>query len=215
MTNQPDQSLVGGLVGCGGDTLGVVRTTTGVILAGGRATRMGRDKALVEFRGKPMLEHVVAALAAANLEVLIVGRSSPFGAVDTIPDIVDIGGGPAVGLLSAFRHLDTNDALLVAVDQPLLRPDTIAEILARPGAAVVPRAAGHPQVTCALYRRETHEVLERRIAAGEMKLRRVLDHVSVNYIERTTWSQWDEDGRSWMSLDTPQAVRDAEALGSC
>ena len=194
------------------DTLGHVRSTTGVILAGGRATRMGADKALVEFRGRPMIEHVAAALSAAGLETLVVGRAQAPGGLSAIADIADLGGGPAVGLLTAFRHVTDSDVLLLAVDQPQVRSATITEILQQPGDAVVPTALGHPQVTCALYRREAHDAIERAISAGRMKLRRMLDDVDTNYVDEPTWSGWGEDGRSWLSLDTPEAVRTAEAL---
>jgi molybdopterin-guanine dinucleotide biosynthesis protein A len=182
-----------------------------VILAGGSATRMGTDKAMVEFCGKPMIEHVATALAAAGLEMLVVGRAQAPGDLPAIVDIADLGGGPAVGLLTAFRHLPDSDVLLVAVDQPQVRSATVVEILQQPGDAVVPIASGHPQVTCALYRREAHDAIERAVSAGQMKLRRMLDDVDTNYVDEPTWAGWGEDGRSWMSLDTPQAVRDAEA----
>ncbi|MCP4304849.1 MAG: molybdenum cofactor guanylyltransferase [bacterium] len=173
---------------------------------------MGADKALVEFGGKPMIEHVTAALAAAGLDLLVVGRAHAPGGFPAIADIADIGGGPAVGLLTAFRHRPDNDVLLVAVDQPQIRSTTIIGILSQAGDAVVPIDSGHPQVTCALYRRETHAAVERAIAAGRMKLRRILDDVDTNYVTEPTWASWGEDGRSWMSLDTPEAVRTAEAL---
>lgn len=194
------------------DTLGPVRITTGVILAGGRATRMGRDKAFVQFCGRPMIDGVADAVRAAGLEVLVVGRDGPVSGIPAVGDLPEIGGGPAVGLLTAFHAIATGDVFLVAVDQPQIRPSTIAAILAEPGDAVVPRAAGHPQVTCALYRRTSQGVLQQQIATGELKLRRMLDHVNTNYVDEPTWSAWGEDGRSWMSLDTPQAVRAAEAL---
>jgi molybdopterin-guanine dinucleotide biosynthesis protein A len=171
---------------------------------------MGSDKALVPFQGLPMIQQVAAALRRSDLEVLVVGRDSVAG-LDAIPDLPGHKGGPAVGLLSAFNHLAT-DVLLVAVDQPLLRPETAQELLARPGDAVVPQADGHPQVTCALFRRSCYEPLRELLAAGETKLRRLLDRVDATLVAEDTWSKWGEDGRSWMSLDTPQAVRDAEAL---
>ncbi len=183
-----------------------------MILVGGQATRMGRDKALVNFNGSPMIEHVAAAISAAGLELLIVGRDRSVAGLPAITDIPDLGGGPAVGLVTAFRHIEDTDMFLVAVDQPLLRPATITNILGQPGDAVVPMAGGHPQVTCALYRRQSHQHLEQQLAGGGMKLRRMLDLVTTTYVDAATWSGWGEDGRSWMSLDTPQAVRDAEAL---
>ena len=173
---------------------------------------MGRDKALVEFRGLPMLDHVANALRAGGLEVLVVGREEAPSDIEAIPDIAGLGGGPAIGLLSAFRHIDDNDVFLAAVDQPLLQPNTIRRLLDLPGKAVVPRAGGHPQVTCALYRRECSQPLEQALASGQLKLRQLLTAVDATVVEEPEWSTWGEDGRSWMSLDTPQAVRGAEAL---
>lgn len=187
-----------------------VKDITGVILAGGRARRMGSDKALVPFQGRPMIQQVATALQASGLQVVVVGRYS-FAELDAVPDLPGHGGGPAVGLLSAFGHID-KDAFLVAVDQPLLRPETVRQLLTLPGDAVVPSAAGHPQVTCALFRRSCYLPLQELLASGETKLRRLLDRVDATLVPKHTWSNWGEDGRSWMSLDTPQAVRNAEAL---
>ena len=90
---------------------------------------MGTDKAMVEFCGKPMIEHVATALVAAGLEMLVVGRAQAPGDLPAIVDIADLGGGPAVGLLTAFRHLPDSDVLLIAVDQPQVRSATVVEIL--------------------------------------------------------------------------------------
>jgi molybdopterin-guanine dinucleotide biosynthesis protein A len=173
---------------------------------------MGRDKALVEFRGLPMLEHVAGALRESGLDVLVVGREETPSNIEAIPDVPGLGGGPAIGLLSAFRHVDDNDLFLAAVDQPLLQPNTVRRLLALSGTAVVPHAGGHPQVTCALYRRECHEPLEQALASGQMKLRQLLTEVDATVVEEPEWSTWNEDGRSWLSLDTPRAVRGAETL---
>lgn len=185
--------------------------TIGVILAGGNATRMGRDKAMVSFRGEPMLTHVARALDEARLEVLVVGRSPANDWLRAIPDDGPPGRGPMAGMVTAMRAAGERDVFLVAVDQPLLRPETVTAIIGTPGDAVVPLAGGHPQVTCALYRRPCLQPAEGSLARGTMKLRRMLDTVDTTYITEETWSTWGEDGRSWLSLDTPQAVREAES----
>ena len=181
-------------------------------MAGGRSTRMGQDKALVEFRGAPMIEHMSTAVAGAGLEALIVGRNDAVSGLRAVDDLPNIGGGPSVGLLSAFEASPPSDIFLVAVDQPLLRSATIKSLLDVPGDIVVPMAGGHPQVTCALYRHAVHTTLADLVGTGVLKLRRLLDAVDTTYVEERTWSTWGEDGRSWLSLDTPQAVRDAEDL---
>lgn len=190
-----------------------MKTTVGVIAAGGAGIRMGTDKALVELGGRPLLEHVAAALEETGMPVVVSGRKQDFRGYDMVPDAVGFdGGGPALGLLSVFRRYAANDLFLVAVDQPLLRPATVMRLLELPGDAVMPAAGEHPQVTCALYRHACRQPLEQLLSSGEFKLRRLLSEVTTNLVPEADWRMWGEDGRSWLSLDTPEAVREAETL---
>jgi molybdopterin-guanine dinucleotide biosynthesis protein A len=159
-----------------------------------------------------MLHHVAIALNEAELEVLIVGRKSAVAGYAAVSDLPGFGGGPAVGLFTALSHDRANDVFLVAVDQPLLRPATVTAMLDIEGDAVVPIEQGHPQVTCALFRQACHDPLAEALATGQRKLRRLLDIVETAYVAEETWRAWGEDGSSWLSLDTPDAVRKAEAL---
>ncbi len=183
--------------------------TIGAVLAGGKGTRMGADKALVPFRGVPMIAHVADSLRRSGLEVLIVGREiEPY---EWVLDEDAPGGGPLVGLLTALRSTGS-DVFLAAVDQPLIRTETVRRLLDQPGDAVVPFQDGHPQVTCSLFRTSCLDTAASLVASGERKLRRLVDEVAATRVVEATWSSWGEDGRSWLSLDTPDAVRRAEAL---
>ena len=188
-----------------------MNTPIGAVLAGGRGSRMGQDKAGVQFRGRPLLDHVAAALVSAGLEVVVVGREEPIGEYAAVRDLPGFGGGPAVGLLSAFAHHPGRDVFLAAVDQPLLRAETVRGLVDTPGDAVIPVANSHPQVTCALYRTACRKALEEMLGGGQAKLRRLLDRIHATMVGRETWSEWGEDGSSWLSLDTPEALRAAEA----
>jgi molybdopterin-guanine dinucleotide biosynthesis protein A len=185
----------------------------GVIVAGGSGSRMGTDKALVELGGLTLLQHATRALEAAGLTVIVSGRSAAPGGFETVPDLTEVpGGGPALGLLSVFRRHRSADLFLVAVDQPLLQPATVTQLLQKPGDVVVPVVGQHPQVTCALYRNGCLQPLEEMLADGVFRLRSLLPRVSTTRVTEDVWASWGEDGRSWLSLDTPQAVRDAEDL---
>lgn len=184
----------------------------GVILAGGRSRRMGRDKALVRFRGEPMIDHVSRALVAAGCDVLVVGRESTPSGLDSIVDEPGAAG-PAAGVLTALHHSPGRDLFVVAVDQPLIRTATVRHLLAQSGPVVVPMDQGHPQVTCAVYRPECHDTLQALAAAGPTRLRALLTAVATRYVLPEEWASWGEDGRSWRSLDTPKDLAAADAPG--
>jgi len=183
----------------------------GAILAGGRATRMGVDKALVRFEGRPMIEHVASAIVAAGYEPLVVGRESAPGGLEAVPDDVGTTQGPAGGLATALRIAGGRPVILVATDQPLLRPETLRALLRLDGIAVVPVDLKTRQTTCSIYRSDMAEPLLALMANHPRpSLQRLLNGVSVREVPPTEWRQWGEDGRSWRSLDTPDAVTEAE-----
>lgn len=179
-------------------------TAIGAILIGGRSTRMGTDKALVELAGAPMVQWVAATLERAGLDVVTVGGPHRVPGYDNIADAPGWGG-PLAGLAGVLENSDGSAVVLAAVDQPLLRQTTLERLLAVDGHdAVVPRDGGHPQVTCALYRPSCLPIL-RRIEGTipNVSIRDLLARASVRYIEPAEWANWGEDGRSWRSIDTP------------
>ncbi len=108
----------------------------GAVLAGGAARRFGSDKALALFDGKPLIDHVLAALASETEAQIVTGRDWPAGT--GIPDRPAPGLGPLGGLNAALRHATAHgfDAVLCAgCDLPAL-PAGLAARLA-PGPAYV------------------------------------------------------------------------------
>ena len=85
---------------------------TGFILAGGKSTRMGRDKTLLDWNGRTLLDHMVDLISSAVDKVHVVGR-------DPLPDRLP-GHGPLSGLATALETSKTDANLVVAVDLPLL-----------------------------------------------------------------------------------------------
>ena len=185
-----------------------VRGVVGVILAGGESRRMGDDKALVEVGGRPMADRVAEAMGGFD-RVVMVGRRQGGARWEAIPDLHPGPLGPLSGLQTALHALG-QPFVLVAVDQPLVRPETLArlsEYATRNRTAVC--VDQRPQVTCAAYSPDCLEEAERQLASGG-SIQRMLRSVEWTRIEREEWSSWGEDGRSWFSIDTPGAVIEAE-----
>jgi molybdenum cofactor guanylyltransferase len=91
------------------------RSISAFVLAGGQGSRMGRDKALLEWRGRTLLDHMIERLSAFYNPVLVVGRGE-------LPDRIP-GLGPLGGLSTALQSTQTQRNLIVAVDLPSLTPE--------------------------------------------------------------------------------------------
>ena len=124
-----------------------------IILAAGESSRMGRPKALLQWRGLPFLEHVCAALRAAGVEdrVVVLGRASAeiLSAWEPQGEKIAVNPKPEEGQLSFLRaglaaaNKDSAAFLVCLGDQPTIKPETYKSLIAfragRPGAIIIPR----------------------------------------------------------------------------
>lgn len=184
----------------------------GVVVTGGSSTRMGTDKALVEVAGRRMIDHVIDAMLDLVDEVVISGPDHLGTGMLAIPDMPGAASGPLSGLAAAMDEVaDTDEVLLVAVDQPLLRPATVVSLLelADGERAVIPFDQFR-QVTCAVYPAGWRDEIRHEAVVVQGSLQTLLDHVPYLEVAPADWRAWGEDGRSWFSVDTPEAVDAAE-----
>ena len=174
-------------------------TIVAAVLSGGRSSRMGTDKASVEVGGRPFSEWVQRALAGRT--TVFLGGDLP--GVRTIGDAP--GSGPVAGLAAALA-IGADAVVLLAVDQPWLRPETVDRLVERfDGRPVVPVDDGIRQVTCAIYPASLASTAARFTEEGRA-LQAVLDDVPVDEVPPEEWQAWGEDGRSWFGADTPDEI---------
>ncbi len=154
-------------------------TTTdavGFVLAGGRSSRMGTDKALVEFAGRPLIEHAIETLKHAGLQVHIAGAGDELRAflpphVPIIPD-AETGRGPLAGVCAALRSTAARYAVFLPVDTPMLPASLIRYLLRHARLATSPvtvaSVSASPQTFPAVLSPETLPVLERKLHDGKL-----------------------------------------------
>lgn len=131
-------------------------TVGGIVLTGGTAARLGgADKAALEVRGRPLLEHALAALAGVG-EVVVVGPEVPTSRPVTFRREDPPGGGPAAAVAAGLSGFARRPGVVVvlAVDMPRVTTATVTRLLAAAGCdgAVLVDAAGRVQPLCAAYR---------------------------------------------------------------
>ena len=176
-TERPRDGPVLGVPGLDSETWeSRIANAVGFILAGGQSSRMGSDKALVDFGGRPLVERSIGILKAAGLPVSIAGareetRSRLEACAPVIPD-TEPGLGPLAGVCAALRSTTAAYAVFLPVDIPLLPPSLIRYLLhhARITAAVVTVASSNafPQTFPVVIARQAFPFLERKLTHGEL-----------------------------------------------
>ena len=142
----------------------------GIVLAGGQSSRMGVDKAFVDFCGRPLIEHALGILREAGLPVSIAGsRPDLKNFAQTIDDLGSFGG-PLGGICGALHASSVPWCVFTPVALPLIPPSLIIlmrEIAHVTGnAVVVPSVNGFVQTFPAVLNRAVLPVLKAELAAG-------------------------------------------------
>ncbi len=191
-----------------------------IVLAGGKSTRLGRDKASERLLGRPLLQHVLDRLAGVVDECVIVKargqllpetRSATRIVVveDEYPEV-----GPLGGIFTGLKAMEASFAVTVACDMPLLQPALVRELLhLAPGNdVVVPQDEDYPQTLCAVYAKTCIEPIRRQIEAGRYKITGFFPDVRVRYLPPEEWRQSDPEGVSFQNLNREEDLDRAREL---
>ena len=165
---------------------------TGFVLAGGKSTRMGRDKALLDWHGRTLLEHMIDLLSVVTDGVHVVGR-------DPLPDRLP-GRGPLSGIATALETSPTDANIVVAVDLPLLTQEFLKYLrakleISRHSLLACKMESGFP--LCLGLRRGLLPQIQQRLAAGELGIRRFIE---TSDAEILSWP----DASIFKNLNTPE-----------
>jgi molybdenum cofactor guanylyltransferase len=164
----------------------------GVVLAGGRSSRMGRPKAWLDWHGTPLLRRVCGIVArGASGPVVVVrapGQELPAlpGGIRVVEDARE-GRGPLQGLLAGLEAAEGEVAFVASTDVPFLHPRFVAAVCraaAEPGTdAAVPHVGGHRQPLLAAYRTALVPRIAELIAHDRMKPAFLFEHARVRWLE--------------------------------
>lgn len=185
--------------------------TCAIVLTGGKSSRMGQDKALLEYQGRTFLEHVIGMVRPLAREVLLVTDRADRYAVPNVRVLVDVlsDGGPVAGIVTGLIAAGPGAHFVVPCDMPLVS-GSVLKLLR--GAclpdwdAAVPEINGEPEPLYAVYRETALPKLRRYLESGRRSARGALSELNVNTVGMETLRQADADLASFHNINTPQEL---------
>lgn len=188
------------------------------ILAGGKSTRMGRDKAFVEFDGRTLLERALELAGSVTADVRIVGSHDKFAAYAPIVEDVFRGCGPLGGIHAALRASSTDLNLILAIDMPFVMPAFLQYLIeaareAREAYVTVPRAAAGWQPLCAIYRRELATEAEKALRGGRYKIDPLFEVATTRVVDQREFELAGFSEAMFRNLNTPEEAKIANRRG--
>ena len=199
---------------------------TGVILAGGRSRRLGRNKALEEVGGIPLVSRVTTVVESiASVVVLVVADDAQANVLPTPDDAITVldmhpDSGSLGGIFTGLTKAPTDWALVVACDMPFLNAQLLAYMsgLRENADIVIPVLDGWPEPTHAFYSKTCLSAMEESLNSGRLKITEFFASVTVKYLPQESIEAIDPERWSFFNVNTAYDLqkartRDAELVG--
>lgn len=179
----------------------------GFVLAGGASSRMGRDKALLELGGLPLIVRAAKLLervAGPPTVIAPAGRYHELG-LRVVPDD-HAGFGPLGGIATALRLAASPWNLVVGCDLPYLTAEWLEFLIQRAKAsaadAVLPENERGLEPLCAMYHRRGEAAIQAALQRGVRKVTDGLAGLTVLTLAPAEWKGFDSEGRLFKNINT-------------
>jgi len=179
-----------------------------IVFAGGKSSRMGKDKALLPFGGaKSISEFQYRRLGTLFEKVYLSVKKEKFDF--PAPLILDLyeESSPLVGLVSAFETLDTEEVFILSVDAPFVDEKVIEKLLLPHTGydAVIAKTPGGTQPLCGIYRRSILPLAKEYLTKNLHRLNHLLQHAQTHYVS------FDDDA-PFLNLNHPHEYEKALSM---
>lgn len=159
---------------------------TAIILAGGKSSRMGKNKALLPMEGKPNIELIKDHLAPFFSDIIVVTNDFEAYEFLKVPMVKDeyIGKGPLAGIHTGLKNSNTETNFFVACDMPFVSGE-LAKYLAQlcdHYEGVVPRINGTLHPLFSVFKKSILPKVERCLQEDRLKIRDLLEELQVLYV---------------------------------
>jgi molybdopterin-guanine dinucleotide biosynthesis protein A len=192
---------------------------TSIILAGGKSSRLGRNKALQVIGGKSLIQWAVDRVATLSTEVIIAtahGEEISCSSDVRIKTVADIhpGKGPLAGIYSGLTASSNSRAIVVSCDTPFLSL-SLLEYMTQTSPTfdvVVPRMKEKVEPLCAVYSKNCIAPIGELLKQDELKIIELFPMVRVRYIEEDEIDRFDPEHLSFFNINSQADLDRARRL---
>lgn len=179
---------------------------SGVILAGGKSRRMGRNKAILTVRQQSLLDIMIDKMKSIFRYVTLSGSQAT--AYQTgLPVLEDIypDCGPLAGIHAALKQTGGRGVFVIGCDMPLVPAGLIRYICSHNGAdIVVPRLGDYLEPLCALYYKSCLPLIEQALSQGRYKITGFFPRAQVKYLTAEEISRFAPPEEAFFNINTPE-----------
>ncbi len=192
---------------------------TSIILAGGKSSRLGRNKALQIIHGRTLIQRVVDRIGMLSTEIIIVtadGEAMPCYSTVEIKTIADVypEKGPLVGIYSGLICASGSRAIVVGCDTPFLSVSLLKYMtqICPTHDVVVPRIKNKLEPLCAVYSMNCSGPIKKLLEQDERRIDRLFSMVKVEYIEEDVINRLDPEHLSFFNINSQADLDRAKKL---
>jgi molybdopterin-guanine dinucleotide biosynthesis protein A len=156
---------------------------TGIILAGGKSSRMGTNKALLQYEGVTFIQHIINIMKPLVNQIIIVGRPEEYTdySYKCVDDIYS-NSGPVAGIHAGLEHSTTPYNMVLSCDVPLITEPILKELIEhidenKDVVLIESNGQAHPLI--AIYQRQCKDLFDDLLHRGEKRLLSALDRLNV------------------------------------
>ncbi len=180
----------------------------GYILAGGRSSRMGSEKGLIQVHGRYLIEYVIANLKNAVGDIFICSDNTEYRkfGCEVIGDEVK-NEGPARGIAAAMKHAATGSFFVISCDTPFIHTSLIQTIISMSAGAdiTIPRLNGWMEPLCGVYTASCYGKWNALVESGIHKMQTLIENFNYRTLDAGTVLLADE--MAFMNVNTPEDLK--------
>jgi molybdopterin-guanine dinucleotide biosynthesis protein A len=181
---------------------------SGFVLAGGKSTRMGQDKAAITLNGLTLLQHALAALREVCRDVAILGKHELYGNLGPVYEDIFPGCGPLGGIHAALSNSQTQFNLIIAVDTPFLAPEFLSYLAERAidsdAIVTTPKIEDYTQPLFTVYSLDFLPIAEQSLRSGNYKIVPLFPEGRTLVIQEAELRQFAFAADMFENLNTPE-----------